>query len=177
MKKFLTVWILTIVILALAACGTANGNIKTYRIDGNTLTASVVSASDYDETLTAIVGHSGYDNDFQDHAELVKTFEDFKIFLAKPELASSSDELKRHMDKYGEEYFSGNYLVFIADWQPSGSNSLAIEKIESLGGGIIEVTSRVKRPEIGTCDMKLWIFLIEIPADINLESVEYRTLT
>lgn len=162
MKKFLTVFIIAAMLVSAAGCGVAAGYSE---LDGEVITLS---------------GHSGYDNHFGKDAVLIKSFGQFQEFLSGPKLdgmggpfVDMGDAFKETIKKYGEKYFSGHYLVFIADWQGSGSIQLSISGVK-VKGDTVYVTAKALIPEIGTCDMRLWMFFVEIDADPNVEFVNYQ---
>ncbi len=83
------------------------------------------------------------------------------------------DAFSKQAKKYDSKYFAENYLIFIADWQPSGSIKLTVDRL-TIHNDTVNVYVKSQIPQVGTDDMKLWIFLIEIDANANLQKISYQ---
>ncbi len=73
-------------------------------------------------------------------------------------------------DKYDETYFENHILVMVLLEEGSGSNRHNVDgvKVSSDGKLYVDISSIV--PESGTCDMAQWHILIELEADVKVES-------
>ncbi len=74
-------------------------------------------------------------------------------------------------DRYDEGFFERNVLLAVYREENSGSNGLKLKEVLIRGGNTVEVilTRTVPGPgEEGTCDMREWMFFIEIPAEYRV---------
>ena len=75
------------------------------------------------------------------------------------------------LDSYSSAYFKKNILIAILHTASSGSFSYTVKSVEAQEG-TLNVTLQEWRPEVGTCDIKLWCILIECPkgnySDLNV---------
>ena len=75
-------------------------------------------------------------------------------------------------EKYGDDFFAKNYLVFVVISEHSGSNRHEVESITASGDIII---NRIV-PEIGTSDMAQWHIIIELDANFAPEQFNVALL-
>ncbi len=169
MKKLLLVFVLIMLFTFSAGCA-VNSNTNTYNINAYCLDNEQLLGAN---KVISIQSSSGFNTNFADYSVLVKTYAQFKALLASRELQNPPDAFNKQAKTYTSKYFEDNYLIIIADWQPSGSIKLTVDKITIQGNTVnVQVSSRT--PNIGTDDMRLWIFLIEIDANQHLENITYQ---
>lgn len=83
-------------------------------------------------------------------------------------------------DVYDEDFFEKNALIAVYRMETSGSNSLKLREVVIHTDGTVEVIldRRVPGPgEVGTCDIRQWMFFIEIPVEHPITSENPVKLT
>lgn len=86
-----------------------------------------------------------------------KTYSDTKTF---------DGELKRKLDKYGEDFFENKSLVLYYIELSSGSTSVsALEP--TVKGDKITINYEVIEPPIGTCDMNGYVYVAEVSKKVK----------
>jgi hypothetical protein len=83
-------------------------------------------------------------------------------------------------DRYNEAFFEKNSLLAVYRMETSGSNSLKLREVVIHTDGTVEVIldRRVPGPgEEGTCDIRQWMFFIEIPVEHPITSENPVKLT
>ncbi len=81
-------------------------------------------------------------------------------------------------DKYGDEFFEENNLVFVILEEPSGSNRHKLNEINLINDNSdksLEVNIETISPEVGTCDMAAWHIILEIEKDVIFDKVNVKT--
>ncbi|MBR3807212.1 MAG: hypothetical protein IKJ15_02420 [Lachnospiraceae bacterium] len=73
-------------------------------------------------------------------------------------------------DKYDETYFENHILVMVLLEEGSGSNRHEVDGVKASSDGKLYVDISSIVPEVGTCDMAQWHILVELDADIKVES-------
>jgi len=148
MKKILTLTVLFIGILGLAACEndpddttklTYNKDIDYYRIRTN----QKVFEDALDEAITII----------SDRESLSEYFDTIESYY-------DSNELIEHSEQYDEEFFEGNTLIFITLHENSGSITHTLEQLKISDETLKATVNRIVG-EIGTTDMAAWHMVIE----------------
>ena len=68
--------------------------------------------------------------------------------------------ITNQLNSYTDDYFKENVLIFIVKGASSGSNDYTVKSVTT-NDKILNVTLQYKIPEMGTCDVVEWGFLIE----------------
>lgn len=74
-------------------------------------------------------------------------------------------------DRYDSQFFEENYLVLACLWEPSGSIRHEVKSVTHGKEGL-EVAIRRISPEAQTCDIAVWIVIIEVDKAYAVESPE-----
>lgn len=70
------------------------------------------------------------------------------------------------LDPFDDAFFAKHNLIFVMVEEPSGSNTVTVERVTPVPNGTnwmtLEIGIERNIPEISTCDMAGWLFLIEV---------------
>ena len=130
------------------------------------------------------------DTAFKNESVLIKTYselENYRIAAADaveewnedryhPQdggISTPFDEYLSQLDKYNEHFFDNFMLVVLHFSQSSGSFNVSLKNLR-YDAENVEITFKREVPEIGTCDMRYWSFIIECPQDSDVKTVNYN---
>lgn len=66
-------------------------------------------------------------------------------------------------DKYTEEFFAEQYLIYVILEEPSGSISHTVQAVEQVDKSDLRISINRNVPEVGTDDMAYWHIVLELP--------------
>jgi hypothetical protein len=109
--------------------------------------------SDAEYPNPAIITVVSSKNSLQEYYEKQKK----RVYGSSGNLLPDSDLLEA-IEKYSDDYFTGNFLVIVGLVEGSGSIRHKVERIDENGNIIIKRLL----PEMGTADMAAWSIIIEL---------------
>lgn len=95
-----------------------------------------------------------FNGDYSSNEALITSVEELDEFCKTEARVSGLSDI------YTDDYFKENVLIIILRGASSGSNEYKIKSVAT-ENDVVTVTLQYKIAAIGTCDMRLWPFLIE----------------
>lgn len=77
---------------------------------------------------------------------------------------------------YDEEFFDNNVLLVAYIFSSSGSLSYGLSNVEFIDKTICIDAEQTNYPEVGTCDMKGWLLIVEVPKSDLVEIEHYDAI-
>ena len=159
-KRLLCLGLFLVMAFSFAACGkssydgTDSGEKNNVELDTNNTEKDNVEEQLPNTEVPEDKRYLFFNGDYSSNEALITSVEELDEFC------ETEARVANLSDKYSDEYFKENVLIIILKGASSGSIQYKVKNIAA-ENNILTVTLECKIPAVGTCDMRLWPFLIE----------------